>query len=268
MHWPQMPARQSYAMSTPRSSEASSTVSPAETRFDFPARANVTEASAVGASRGCYHLRLGRRHDRCPRTRPGPMSMPTAADRPAGANDSILIRSSGTSSSWSIWMIESIISFGPQICTSRSESRGTTRFNNSGEILPRSPGQLVPCVAGEGHGDVQVGKPPPQVVELVAEDDVVLGLHGEHKVDLPGPTEVGQVADLGHQRRDADSAADHHDALGLGPREREPARRRGDVEQAPLAETASCRCRDATPRSSRLTVNSQYPTRVGDEAMV
>ena len=40
-----------------------------------------------------------------------------ADGRPAGANDSSLIRSSGTSSSCSIWMTESIISFGPQICT-------------------------------------------------------------------------------------------------------------------------------------------------------
>ena len=110
--------------------------------------------------------------------------------------------------------------------------------------------------------------PPPEGVELVAEDDVPLGLDREHEVDFARPTQVGQVADLRHQRRDPDAAGDQHDAVGLGPSEREPAGR-GAARRAGLpARTVSCRCRDDSPRSSRLIVSSQYPTRVGGEAIV
>ena len=115
----------------------------AETGFDFPARANVTEASAPGANEPAGASAPGV-VTTVPASSSGAACDAVGSGRPARVNDSSLIRSSGTSSAFSIWMIDSVISPGPQIWTGRSVSRGTTRFNNSGEILPRSPGQLVP----------------------------------------------------------------------------------------------------------------------------
>ena len=75
-----------------------------------------------------------------------------------------------------------------------------------------------------------------QGIEFVAKDDVSLGLDGEDEVDIPRPAQVGQVADLGHQRRDPHAPGDQYDALGLGPGEREPAGRREHIEQGAHAD--------------------------------
>ena len=94
------------------------------------------------------------------------------------------------------------------------------------------PGPPRSIVAGESHSDLQVRMSQPQGIEFVAKDDVSFGLDGEDEVDIPRPAQVGQVSDLGHQRRYPHAPGDEYDALRLGPGEREPARRRAHIEQA------------------------------------
>jgi hypothetical protein len=83
------------------------------------------------------------------------------------------------------------------------------------------PGPRRPVFARERDRDVQVRVPAPKGVELVAENDIGLGLDGEHEVNVPRPTQVGQVANLRHERRDPHSSSDEHDAVSLGSKERE-----------------------------------------------
>ncbi|QYO64203.1 pentapeptide repeat-containing protein [Leptolyngbya sp. 7M] len=104
----------------------------------------------------------------------------------------------------------------------------------SDELLGHAALRAHPCGAvGAGHGrdDVQIRVPLLQVFEFFPEHEVRRGAAGEQQEDVLVPTPVRERSHHAHQGSDAHAAADQHDPVRLGSREREASLRRGDLLQ-------------------------------------
>src|SRR5258708_17242807 len=77
-----------------------------------------------------------------------------------------------------------------------------------------------------------------EIFELLAKDNVRLGLGTEDEVDVAGPATIREIPDLGHQRSNSDAAGNQDETVGVGADKREPSRGGGDFQQVSVADVA------------------------------
>src|SRR5262245_41687614 len=77
------------------------------------------------------------------------------------------------------------------------------------------PGPFDRGLARHGNVDSEIGKPPLEFLQFRAKNNVAFGLHGINEMYLAWPGDVGEIANLGHERRNADATGDHHNSLGF-----------------------------------------------------
>ena len=129
-------------------------------------------------------------------------------------------------------------------------------LRNSPVIRPFRPVPVGSFGPRESDVEMEVRKPPLETIEFLAENDVLRSLGAIKEVDVAFPTLIGQVAQDGHQRRDAHASGDEHDAVGLRAVEGETPAGAETLSRSP-SRRVSWRWREARPFSSRLTVISQ-----------
>ena len=82
----------------------------------------------------------------------------------------------------------------------------------------------------ERYEEPKVGIAVLEIMQFVPKDEFVGSSAGIEKVNLMVLTDIGQVADDTHQRRNAYATANQHDALMFRAGERELSRWRSDVK--------------------------------------